>query len=285
MAQTSSIIDLATKYNKYPELKKAVDILKARNEVTREHIELLEKYLGSGYFSSTLSKAISYVGGTGQVMASSGVLALLKRHGMKPESNVLEIGSGCLLGSRHILEYQQSSETIPGKFVGIEPNVWLLDAAREDPSISDLARTAIFLHNLNFDACSLDIKFDYIVSHSILSHAADWQLIQYLTNTTKCLKDDGVSLASLRLTTPNNYGHAGSDKDESHFKEWVYPGNSYFSLDSIEKSAKSLNLNAKYEPEFTKIFCDLAKGYTNQKHDWILFQKRGAPPLLQTPAA
>jgi cyclopropane fatty-acyl-phospholipid synthase-like methyltransferase len=54
------------------------------------------------------------------------------------------------------------------------------------------------------------MNFDYIFSHSILSHAAHWQLDQYLENSKRVLAPNGVMLASIRLAEGNSYGSGGS---------------------------------------------------------------------------
>lgn len=50
-----------------------------------------------------------------------------------------------------------------------------------------------------------------MLSHSVLSHAAHWQLGEFLANVGVVLAPGGVILASLRLAERNAYGSAGSN--------------------------------------------------------------------------
>jgi len=59
----------------------------------------------------------------------------------------------------------------------------------------------VFLHNYNFDASSFGLSFDYIIAHSIMSHAAEWQRTPYvLENCSKALKPGGKVIFSMYLT-------------------------------------------------------------------------------------
>jgi hypothetical protein len=43
-----------------------------------------------------------------------------------PNRHVLEIGCGCLVAGRPIMEFLS-----PDRYVGIEPNTWLIEAVKE----------------------------------------------------------------------------------------------------------------------------------------------------------
>lgn len=62
------------------------------------------------------------------------------------------------------------------------------------------------LRNTDFDASALGRFFDYIFAHSIMSHAAHWQLPLFIENCAKVLKKQGKVIFSLRLTEENEYG-------------------------------------------------------------------------------
>jgi len=123
-------------------------------------------------------------------------LALLKREGCLPSSRVLEVGCGALHAGNPTIEYLE-----PGKWVGIEPNGWLIDAALTNPGNRRLveSKRACFLNVDDFDASSLGRSFDYVLSHSVLSHAAHWQLPLFLHNVGKVLAPSGRIVASFRL--------------------------------------------------------------------------------------
>src|SRR5579863_2165441 len=104
---------------------------------------------------------------------------LVKREGCKRDSKLLEIGCGNLHGAVPLIEYLQE-----GNYVGIDPNEWLRKAAMQDPYVRQLCKKkrARFLSVDDFDASELRVKFDFVFSHSVLSHCANWQLESFLRN-------------------------------------------------------------------------------------------------------
>ena len=146
-----------------------------------------------------------------------------------------------------------------GNFVGIDPNAWLRERVMKDPEVFDLVenKQARFLSVDDFDASALGIKFDLVFSHSVLSHAAHWQLLQFLRNTSKVLKPSGRMVASLVL----------AEKD-SMFKEWQYPTGSCFSHSTLVSAANDFGLRATLVPEHTKFYTATRP---KEIHDWFVF--------------
>jgi len=194
---------------------------------------------------------------------------LLKKEGCQPSSRVLEVGCGCLHAGAHLMRYLDR-----GGFVGIDPNSWLInDAIKKHPDIQKLVeeKQPQFLYRTDFDASSLNRTFDYVLSHSVLSHAAHWQLEQYLVNTSKVLTPGGRIVASIRLAEGNAFGSKGSpNQEDSMDEEWVYPGVSYFKLTTVIATAKRLGLSARHAPEYTAYY---TKTRPNEFHDWIVFAR------------
>jgi cyclopropane fatty-acyl-phospholipid synthase-like methyltransferase len=211
-----------------------------------------------------LDEAKRYVGTnevSGQIQ-----LELLKEEGCIPASKILEIGCGNLNAGIPIIAYLDK-----GNYVGIDPNEWLRKVAMKQNSVHQLIndKQARFLSVSDFDASKVGSKFDYILSHSVLSHCAHWQLEQFLTNTAKVLGQNGRILASIRLAEGNAYGSKGSpDKKDSMCQEWQYPNVSFFTLSTVVETAKKQGLVAEYKPEYTDFY---AKRCPNEYHDWIVF--------------
>src|SRR5712691_9398681 len=103
-------------------------------------------------------------------------LELLKRQGCKPDSKVLEVGCGNLHAGIQLIQYLEV-----GNYVGVDPNKWLRETAMKQRRVRQLVKDkqARFLSVDNFDASALGIKFDFVLSHSVLSHCAHWQLEVY----------------------------------------------------------------------------------------------------------
>jgi cyclopropane fatty-acyl-phospholipid synthase-like methyltransferase len=209
----------------------------------------------------TFEKAQYFVGNVGLDYHKVGLLQveLLKMNGLQPDARVLEIGCGCLVAGRPLLQYLK-----PNRYVGIEPNQWLIDAVLEGlPETRHLfdQKRPVFLHNADFDASALGLKFDFIISHSILSHAAHWQCPQFLQGVKKVLAPSGVALASLRFYDENKRLMA-----DSHSPEWVYPGVSYFAWETVRKFAADQQLRAEWREDYREVFTRTAP---SNYHDWI----------------
>ena len=167
---------------------------------------------------------------------------------------MLEIGCGCLSAGVALIAYLDA-----GNYVGIEPNTWLLDAARTSRRTRWLLarKRATFLARTDFDASGLGRRFDYVLAHSILSHCAHWQLEQFVANVARVLRPSGRVVASIRL----------ADADSRH-DEWQYPGVSWFSLATVEETAARHGLRVRVEPSYTE---RLVARRPHEIHDWLVF--------------
>jgi cyclopropane fatty-acyl-phospholipid synthase-like methyltransferase len=209
-------------------------------------------------------RAIAYVGTdkvSGQLQ-----LELLKRQGCRPSSKVLEIGCGCLHAGIPVMQYLDR-----GNYVGVDPNEWLRQTAMKNRHVRQVIeeKQPRFLSVDDFDASELGIKFDLVLSHSILSHCAHWQLEIFLRNVGKVLAPGGRILASIYLAEGNAYGSRGTpDKEDSMHQEWQYPGISSFKLSTVVKTADMLGLRAVHIPEYTEFY---TKTRPKECHDWLLF--------------
>ena len=210
------------------------------------------------------ARAVDY---TGTRPTGGGVqLGFLIGEGLKPSDRVLEIGCGALASAIPIMSFLET-----GHYFAIEPNRWLIDASlniRENRNVFN-SRSPTIINNLNFDATSLGISFDYIFAHSIMSHAAHWQLPQFMENCSKVLKEGGKVIFSLRLTQPNPYGNSGSP-EETKSPNWVYPGVSFFHLDTVMREGAKWYSKVEHRKDFTRRLTDDMKGVC---HDWIVMTK------------
>lgn len=161
-----------------------------------------------------------------------------------------------------------------GAFVGVDPNAWLIKDAIQKPELQRLVaeKQPEFLFRDDFDAGSLNRKFDFVLSHSVLSHAAHWQLEQFLRNTAGVLAPGGRIVASIRLAEGNAVGSAGSPNHEDSMDEqWVYPGVSYFKLATVNAVADRVGLVARNAPEHTAFY---TRTRPREYHDWMVFSHK-----------
>jgi len=193
-------------------------------------------------------------------------LELLKLEGCSRESHVLDVGCGCLSAGVPLMRYLRR-----GRYVGIEPNRWLLDAALADPSVRMLVarKRPIFVERSDFDAAGIGRTYDFVLAHSILSHCAHHQLEEFVRNVSRVLRQNGRIVASIRLAEGNAYGSPGtSDRRDSRDAEWQYPGVSWFRLDTVERTAASYGLRVEVRPEYTQRFIERRP---HEIHDWLVF--------------
>lgn len=189
---------------------------------------------------------------------------LLRLEGVVQDSKVLEIGCGCLHAGMHLIRYLK-----PGNYVGIEPNTWLRETLGLEAQSVILDRKARFLDRGDFDASELGQQFDFIFSHSVLSHCSHNQLFQFLENTAKVLGPEGKIIASIRLAEGNPYGSPGHPQmEDSMFDEWQYPGVSFFRLETVSRAAILYKLVPMVMPHYTRRLVTVCP---EEFHDWMLF--------------
>lgn len=190
--------------------------------------------------------------------------------GCTPESHVLEVGCGCLSAGMHLIRFLN-----PDRYAGIDPNEWLREVALRQPGAAEVqaTRRPVFASNLEFDPSEFGRQFDFVLSHSILSHAAHWQLPLFLKNVGKCLSPAGRIFASLYLAEGNDFGNKGSkDGKDSMDQDWVYPGISFFTNATVGRAAQDVGLTATYRPDLTQSFTKIRP---LEIHDWFEFRQGG----------
>lgn len=169
--------------------------------------------------------------------------------GLTSESRVLNIGCGNLSEGRLLIHHLE-----PGRFVGVDPAGWLVEAALEKmPEL--LHKEPRFLWRTDFDASGEGEKFDLIVSHSVLSHIAHWQLDQFLANTRKVVDESAVCVASFI-----------NDQYNSLDEQWVYPGVSRFRLPTIQAAGWHAGWRVEMMPEWRGRMMVAA---SNDTHHWL----------------
>jgi hypothetical protein len=202
-------------------------------------------------------------------------LEILKSEGCLPSSNLLEIGCGCLSAGVPLIEYLEA-----GRYVGIDPNEWLRKAALSDPAVRATveSKRARFLSVSDFDASSLGIKFDYALSHSILTHTAQWQLSLFLRSSARTMPAGAKLVASLRLAEGNAFGSSGTpDKQDSRHSQWVYPSEqnpnalSWFTWATVSSEAATHGFEARLVPEYTERYI---KVRPLEIHDWVVLTRQ-----------
>lgn len=145
--------------------------------------------------------------------------ATLTLLGMRETSTLLDIGCGSLRGGRFSITYLR-----PGNYFGLEPNEWAVADGIEAHFGKGLAqkKRLSFIYDDNFTLSRFNRKFDFLVAHSIFTHAAKRQIERCLEESTKVMARNSVFLATFH-ESENEY--VGAD--------WVYPGISQYRKETI----------------------------------------------------
>lgn len=193
-------------------------------------------------------------------------LKLLQDEGLQPHHYLCEIGCGALVAGIPIISYLHKEH-----YVAIEPNQWqILDSLSipENSVITD-EKKPCFLQRTDFDASDTGVLFDYVLAHSIMSHAPLWQLRLFFEKCAGVLKEGGKVLFSIRLTEPNSFSNLPIQK-ESTTDQWQYPGNTFFKQETVENEAKKWFKHVEYKKHFTAIIVSADR---SAFHDWFVLTK------------
>jgi len=205
-----------------------------------------------------IDAARSYVGTT----PTSGLaqLVLLLRQGLAPSSTILEIGCGTLHLAKALLVYLDT-----GTYAGVDPNAHLREAAVADDSVLDqLVRLSGAKFSTATDFYARDLgagEYDFVFSHSVLSHASHEQLGQFMDSMSRRLDDGSFGMASVNLV--DNFA------DETARDEWVYPGAVTFHEMTVRAAARAAGLRIIRDHEARDLYrswCPI------ETHDWIVLR-------------
>jgi SAM-dependent methyltransferase len=144
-------------------------------------------------------------------------LVVLLEHGLDFQSVVLDVGCGCLRGSRWVIPLLDR-----GHFFGIEPQRAMVERGlREfvDPEIVRLKEPR-FDHNDRFDFSVFDTTFTHFMMRSIWSHASKQQIEVMLDNVVEWGQPGAVLLTSYHPAREGWADYRGADwQGRSHVSE------------------------------------------------------------------
>jgi SAM-dependent methyltransferase len=172
----------------------------------------------------------------------------LIEQGMTADSRVLDIGCGALSQGAALISYLNE-----GNYVGLDPNGWLIEACLQaDPQLEE--KNPSFHYGSEFKIKGEE-PFDFVVAHSVLSHAAQWQLEQALMNVRKLVRPGAVWLASLRLS-----------EEDLFSRTWMYPDVSFFRLETVKTVGWHAGWHVQRMDELRERLIRLCP---NDFHDWV----------------
>jgi SAM-dependent methyltransferase len=137
-------------------------------------------------------------------------IELLKIFGLRSDHYVLDIGCGALAGGKYLIPYLE-----PGHYFGIEPQQWLIDAGIKyelGRRNLDLKRP-VFSNDDEFNLSLFGQQFDFLLAHSIFSHATQVQIQKALHEAAKVMRPSGVFATSYMKGETDYHGDV-----------WLVPG-------------------------------------------------------------
>jgi glycosyl transferase family 4 len=169
-------------------------------------------------------------------------LVVLLRHGLRPDSKLLDIGCGCLRGGYWLIHFLQ-----PGCYCGIEPR-----RDRLQLGLGHLFEPAVlvdkqprFDHNAELDSSVFGERFDFFLARSIWTHASKPQIARMLD---AFLRDTHPAAIFLTSYVPPEPPH----RPELMGEAWIgtglesnVPGIAYHSFEWIARECRARGLDVR----------------------------------------
>ena len=145
----------------------------------------------------------------------------LINQGLRSNNTLLDIGCGSLRAGKYLICYLDKS-----KYTGIDPNGWLIDdAIKYEIGDMHIVKDATLIKGDEI----IDSKFDFILAHSIFTHADPEIIINWCKKVKSVLS--GKFLFTIRESEVNNYNEG-----------WTYPNNTKYTFNFIKELFKTADL-------------------------------------------
>lgn len=135
--------------------------------------------------------------------------ALMFFLGLRQDHFLLDVGCGSLRAGRLLMTY-----LLPGHYYGIEPHQWTIDVMLEEEVGREFLakRRPVISNDDGFNLSAFGREFDFVLAHSIFTHATQAQVRKCLAEAAKILKPEGVFAATYSVGE-TDYGGG----------EWAWP--------------------------------------------------------------
>jgi len=156
---------------------------------------------------------------------------LLTYIGLREHHHLLDIGCGSLRAGRLFIPY-----LLPGRYYGIEPNKWLIEDAIKHELGEDMIRIKKpqFDYNEDFTLTIFNRQFDYLLAHSIFTHAPQKLIRRCLAEAVKTMKEKSRFVATFKRGA-EDYGG----------KSWSYPDGITYTGRTMLKMIEEQGLKGK----------------------------------------
>jgi SAM-dependent methyltransferase len=185
------------------------------------------------------------------------VFNLMTTLGLRQHHRLLDVGCGSLRIGRLLIPYLQA-----GRYVGVEPNRWLVESGIDGEVGHDLVRIKQprFEYSASLDGIAEPLALDFAVAQSIFSHCGQDLFRNWLAQIASHLSDTGALVATF-LTGDEDYPSNG----------WVYPECVCYRPSTVESWAHEFGLGFRL------------LDYAHPRQTWALMAKPGFDSVAVDP--
>jgi SAM-dependent methyltransferase len=154
---------------------------------------------------------------------------LLTTLGLRQHHSLLDVGCGSLRIGRLLIPYLNR-----GKYFGVEPNNWLVEAGIEHElgkDVVEIKRPTFFFSASPETVVQAKVLFDFVLAQSIFSHCGLDLINGWLSAISRSLAPGGALVATFLV-----------DKEDSARTGWIYPECVNYLPETLERAAAEVNL-------------------------------------------
>jgi SAM-dependent methyltransferase len=154
---------------------------------------------------------------------------LLTTLGLRQHHSLLDVGCGSLRIGRLLIPYLNR-----GKYFGVEPNNWLVEAGIEHElgkDVVEIKRPTFFFSGLPETVVQANVSFNFALAQSIFSHCGLDLINGWLSAISRSLAPDGALVATFLV-----------GEEDSARTGWIYPECVNYQPESLERAAAEVDL-------------------------------------------
>jgi SAM-dependent methyltransferase len=154
---------------------------------------------------------------------------LLTTLGLRQHHSLLDVGCGSLRIGRLLIPYLNR-----GKYFGVEPNNWLVEAGIEHELGKDVVqvkRPTFFFSASPETIVQAKVSFNFALAQSIFSHCGLDLINGWLSAISRSLAPDGALVATFLVGA-----------EDSAQTGWIYPDCVNYQPETLERAAAEVNL-------------------------------------------
>jgi cyclopropane fatty-acyl-phospholipid synthase-like methyltransferase len=181
----------------------------------------------------------SFVGPADQYdLIGAAQFALLYALGLRAHHRLLDIGCGSLRAGRMLIAYLE-----PRRYVGVEPEQWLIDQAIEhEIGLGMIAiKQPLFDQSSNFSLDHLGL-FDFVLAQGVATNTGPTMLPTLLAAIEQALNRDGLAAITVIHPDSGDPDALQVEIDDQSAPAWRYPGCYSYPRDGIAKVISAAGL-------------------------------------------